>query len=638
MNQVTQPKVEKTSRGAPGGEGGAYVRHAIRQAFPLVSEDEAAALAPLARSRRYDVDQVMIGPEQPPLGLTIITGGAVRIEQDGQTVREFEPYAYLGEGSLIRDEAPAVTLTCSRPTTVLVFPKAPFLRFLDENPAFGLRFTTFLLSESLARLSATNILFAKNKALADKLKVATDELSAEVQEREKSERKALFLANRDPLTGLSNRSNFSQRIDEMIEEAGRAKRRFAVIMIDLDGFKEMNDTHGHHFGDAILKVTAERIEHCARKSDTVARLGGDEFILIQNFGEDPSEDERNTALASLADRLIAAVNEVITHDGVDAQISASVGVALFPEDGQASETLMRNADLAMYQAKKDGRGRYKFFTPVIEREVIKIAQLKHALKFALDQSQFVVNYQPKINIEDNQIVGMEALLRWDSNEAAPFGPADFIPVAESSRYIVPIGRWILNEACRQTKVWRDQGLNMLKVAVNLSPVQFRHDDVIDAVDAALNESGLPPEGLEIEITESVLLHEEDGVVAVLNGLRERGISIAVDDFGTGYSSMSYLKKLQATAVKIDRAFVRDCHKDLNDQMICQAIIGLAHSLNMSVVAEGVEFIDHLHLLRKFRCDQAQGYLIARPLAADAFEDYLQRVLVREIRAVAPVAG
>ena len=409
-------------------------------------------------------------------------------------------------------------------------------------------------------------------------------------------------------------------------------------MIDLDGFKEMNDTHGHHFGDVVLRVTAERIQHCARKSDTVARLGGDEFILIQNFGEDPSEEERNAALASLADRLIASVNEIISEDGVDAQISASVGVALFPTDGTTSETLMRNADLAMYQAKKDGRGRYKFFTPLIEKEVIKIAQMKHALKFALDQSQFVVNYQPKINIENNQVVGMEALLRWDSNDAAPFGPADFIPVAESSRYIVPIGRWVLNEACRQTKAWRDEGLTMLKVAVNLSPVQFRHDDVLDAVDAALCASGLPPEALEIEITESVLLHEEVGVVQTLNKLRERGISIAVDDFGTGYSSMSYLKKLQATAVKIDRAFVRDCHKDLNDQMICQAIIGLAHSLNMSVVAEGVEFVDHLQLLRKFRCDQAQGYLISKPLPADAFEAYLHRLLVHEVRAVASVVA
>jgi len=448
-------------------------------------------------------------------------------------VREFEPYAYLGEGSLIRDEAPAVTLTASRPTTVLIFPKAPFLAFLNEHPSFGLRFTTFLLSECLDRLSATNILFAKNKALADKLRVAKDELTAEVLEREKSERKALYLANRDPLTGLSNRSNFSQRIDEMIAQADRSRHRFAVVMIDLDGFKEMNDTHGHQFGDAVLRITADRIQHCARKSDTVARLGGDEFILIQNFGEDPTEEERAAALASLADRLIASVNEIISEDGVDAQISASVGVALFPDDGETSETLMRNADLAMYQAKKDGRGRYKFFTPVIEKQVIKIAQLKHALKYALDQSQFVVNYQPKINIEDNQIVGMEALLRWESNEAAPFGPADFIPVAESSRYIVPIGRWVLNEACRQTKAWRDEGLTMLKVAVNLSPVQFRHDDVLDAVDAALRGSGLPPEGLEIEITESVLLHEEDGVVRTLNKLRERGVSIAVDDFGTG---------------------------------------------------------------------------------------------------------
>ncbi|MEM6491043.1 MAG: EAL domain-containing protein, partial [Pseudomonadota bacterium] len=432
--------------------------------------------------------------------------------------------------------------------------------------------------------------------------------------------------------------NFAQRIDELIAAADRARTRFAVMMVDLDGFKEMNDTHGHQFGDAILRITAERIQLCARKSDTVARLGGDEFILIQNFGESPSIEDRNTALAALADRLIAAVTEVIQEDGVDAQISASVGVALFPEDGTTSETLLRNADLAMYQAKKDGRGRYKFFTPKIEKDVIHIARLKHAMKSALDQRQFTVKYQPKINIDDNQIIGMEALLRWNSQAEGAFGPADFIPVAESSRYIVPIGRWVLNEACRQTQAWRGEGLNMLKVAVNLSPVQFRHDDVLEAVDDALRDSGLPPDGLEVEITESVLLHEEDGVVQTLNGLRERGVSIAVDDFGTGYSSMSYLKKLRATAVKIDRAFVRDCHKDLNDQMICQAIVGLAHSLNMSVVAEGVELLDQLQLMRKFRCDQAQGYLIARPLEAAEFENYLNRVLVREVRAVAPVAG
>ena len=608
----------------------------IQLAFPSVSAEDAKAVAEVSIFRTYQIGDVLIGPDRPPEGLTIVTDGKVRIDQDGQTIRVFEPHAYFGEGSLIRDDAPAVTLTAAEETSVLIFPKAAFLAHLEKNPAFGLSFTTLLLRECMERLSATNRLFAKNKQLADKLRVAHDNLAEEVRARKESEEKAIYLANHDTLTGLSNRKIFAAQIEQLAKKIDRGENCFAVVLIDIDGFKDVNDTHGHQVGDAVLREVANRIKDCARKGDMAARLGGDEFVLLQDLTKNADPESRYAALGSLGERLIASISEPIAVDGVQAQVGASIGISVCPADGNDPEILMRNADLAMYQAKNEGKGRYKFFTTTIEKHVVKIAETKSLLKDAIKNDQFKVHYQPKISLDNNQIIGMEALIRWTHPEKGYISPAEFIPIAENSRYIVPIGRWVLAKACEDAKRWRDKGLDMLKVAINLSPIQFRHDQVLDAVDEALAHSGLDPSALEIEITEGVLVQDEDGVIRSLNALRERGISIAVDDFGTGYSSMSYLKKLRATAVKIDRAFVQDCHQDLDDQMICQAIIGLAHSLGMSVVAEGVSDPEQINLLRKFRCDQAQGFLISPPLSCTDFESYINGILVKEVRAVAPL--
>lgn len=610
----------------------------IERAFPSITRDDAEAVAAITAPRAFRAGEVLAGPAAPPSGVTIITEGAVRIEQDGEVVRVFEPFAYFGEGALIRDDPPAVTLIADRPTAVVVLPKERFKAFLRDHPGFGLSFTTMLLRECMERLKATTVLFAKNKQLADRLKKTHHELEEEIRARKDSEEKALYLANHDVLTGLANRAIFSAQIDNAISRSERDAVAFAVILIDVDGFKEVNDTQGHLFGDEVLRVIARRIQNCARAGDVVARLGGDEFVILQNFDPRQDADARFAALSSLGERLVTAMAEEIRHDGVAVQVGASIGIAMFPSDGDSQETLMRNVDLAMYQAKNEGKSQYKFFTNTIEERVVRITETKAELRKALENDQFEIHFQPKIAIDDLSITGMEALLRWSHPEKGYISPADFIPVAENSRFIVPIGRWILTEACRLTAQWRAQGLSMFRVAINLSPVQFRHDDVIAAVDEALAGSGLPPEALEIEITEGVLLHQEEAVISALNGLRERGVSIAVDDFGTGYSSMSYLKKLRATAVKIDRAFVQNCHEDLDDQMICQAVIGLAHSLGMSVVAEGVSHIEQIGLLKKFRCDHAQGYLIAPPLDVTDFEDFVHAKLIREVRAVVDLGG
>jgi len=291
-----------------------------------------------------------------------------------------------------------------------------------------------------------------------------------------------------------------------------------------------------------------------------------------------------------------------------------------------------------YRAKRDGKGQYRFFTSEIGKEVVRSNFIKSDLRRALEKDELEVYYQPKVDLRNGQIVGMEALIRWGNPESGLVSPAEFIPLAEQCGLIMPIGKFVLEEACRQTKVWRDEGLGSLKIAVNLSPVQFRHTDICALVGGALEESGLPANALEVEITEGVLLADAKRVMQTLKDLRGMGVSVAVDDFGTGYSSMSYLKKLSASTVKIDKAFVKECHSDAEDRSICQAIIGLAHSLNMSVVAEGVTDPAQLDLLRKFRCDQVQGYLISHPMSGKAFQDFINGCLVREVRAVVPAVG
>ena len=607
----------------------------IQALFPALSVADTTAFIAIGQSRLIGEGEIVISPDHAPEGLTLLLTGGVRIEQDGQTIRTFAPGSYFGEGSLIRDAAPAVTLTGTMPSWVLVFPRKRWREFMEARPAFGLAMTKALLAESMRRLGDTNVLYANNKALADQLRATLEQLEREVKDRIRSEDRARYLASHDPLTGLANRVILSERMAHAISQASRKGSAFALMLIDLDGFKEVNDTQGHPVGDVVLQVIGERLRACLRGSDTIARLGGDEFAILQDLSEAETRERQFNGLGVLCDRILRAIEEPIDHDGSHLNLGASIGVAVYPSDGENADDLMRNVDLAMYRAKRDGKGQFRFFTSEIGEEVHRSTALKAQLRRALEAEQLEVHYQPKIELRNSQIVGMEALLRWRREDGDYVSPAEFIPLAEQSGLILPIGRWALKQACRQTQAWRADGLSMLKLAVNLSPMQFRHDDVVALVTGALEESGLPASALEIEITEGVVMNDETAVIQALTTLRGAGVSIAVDDFGTGYSSMSYLKKLRATTVKIDKAFVQDSHTDVEDMTICQAIIGLAHSLGMSVVAEGVSDQAQLQMLRRFRCDQVQGYLVAKPLPAKDFRAFVDARLVHEVRAVAP---
>jgi len=609
----------------------------LQEVFGGLQPEDVQEFVTIGSVRLVAEGEVLCSPKQPPVGLIVILTGEMLLEQDGQKIRDFGRATYFGEGSLIRDNPPGVTITGTEPSWIIEFPRDKCRTFLDTHPRFGLALMKNILAETMTRLGDTNILFASNKTLAQELRKTLGRLSKEVNERKQSEERARYLATHDALTGLANRVMLHDRMEVAITQAKRRDSKFAVMFIDLDGFKEVNDVHGHPAGDAVLRVMSERLQHCVRAIDTVARLGGDEFAILQDMGELKEVSQQSFGLGSLAERLLDSVTKPVDYEGMTLHLGASIGIAVYPTDGEKVDTLLRNADLAMYRAKRDGKGQYRFFTTEIGSEVLRSNYMKSDLRRALENQELEVYYQPKVDIPTGQIVGMEALVRWEHPENGLVSPAEFVPLAEQCGLIIPMGDWIMTEACRQTKAWRDEGLNMLKVAVNLSPVQFRHDDICSLVERALESSGLPAEGLEVEITEGVLLHDADAVITTMRRLRNMGVSVAVDDFGTGYSSLSYLKKFSATTVKIDKAFVQNSHKDAEDQSISQAIISLAHSLGMSVVAEGVANHEQLELLRKVRCDQAQGYFLSPPLSQGEFRDFVNGCLVREVRAIVPQA-
>lgn len=611
----------------------------VLEMFTGLHPDDVTAFVDIGRIRLIAAGEILCSPQRKPVGLIIILTGEMLLEQDGQKIRDFGRATYFGEGSLIRDKAPGVTITSMEPSWIIEFHRDDCRAFLDTHPRFGLALLKNILAETMTRLGDTNILFASNKTLAQRLRKTLGRLSTEVNERKQSEERARYLATHDALTGLANRVMLHDRIAMAITQAKRRGTKFAILFIDLDGFKEVNDVHGHPAGDTVLRIMSERLQNCVRAVDTVARLGGDEFAILQDMAELTEEAQQSVGLGSLAERVLTAVTQPIDHDdGVTLHLGASIGIAVYPTDGEKVDTLLRNADLAMYRAKRDGKGQFRFFTSEIGCEVLRSNYMKADLRRALENQELEVHYQPKVEIPTGQIVGMEALVRWQHPENGLVPPSQFVPLAEQCGLIIPMGDWIMTESCRQARQWRDDVLATLKVAVNLSPVQFRHDDVCALVERALDSSGLPPDALEVEITEGVLLHDADAVIRTMRRLRAMGVSVAVDDFGTGYSSLSYLKKFSATTVKIDKAFVQNSHEDTEDQSIFQAIISLAHSLGMSVVAEGVANQEQLDLLRKVRCDQAQGYFLSPPLSADLFQDFVNDCLVREVRAILPQAN
>jgi diguanylate cyclase (GGDEF)-like protein len=443
-------------------------------------------------------------------------------------------------------------------------------------------------------------------------------LREEMASRQRAQSRLAFLASHDPLTTLPNRAMFSEHLGREMEEARCYRRRLALLYIDLDNFKDVNDTLGHAAGDALLKQVAVRIEQELQPGQTAARLGGDEFAVLHIDPKDVQETR------DLGERLTQTLTASFEIDQRPIFVSASIGITLFPDDADAVEPLQRNADLAMYKAKSEGRNRCRFFDEALDREVHRRTFLEQALREPAILSQLDVAFQPQVDLRSRRIMGVEALLRWNHPIQGSLSPAEFVEVSERCGAIVDVGRWVLQESCRRGAAWLRANLPPLMVSVNISPAQFRMDDIPRLVEEVLAATGLPPSLLELEITETGIMQDMHEAVQALQALHRLGVGIAIDDFGTGYSSLSYLRRLPVDCLKIDRSFVQDATSDEEAATVVRAIVQLAYNLHLKVVAEGVETQAHDEFVRDIGCTYAQGFFYSEPLSAAEIEGLMIR--------------
>jgi diguanylate cyclase (GGDEF)-like protein/PAS domain S-box-containing protein len=447
-------------------------------------------------------------------------------------------------------------------------------------------------------------------------------IARDIGEKKRNEELIAFQAFHDPLTGLANRALLMERLNLCLGKARRAGKPLAVLYLDLDRFKTVNDGIGHFAGDAVFKEVARRLTACVRDADTVARVGGDEFVVLL------TEIARAEDAETVARKLLASVAEPIHVGDRRFDISTSIGVSVFPDDGQEGETLLRSADNAMYRAKEKGRNNCQLSTPELSEEAIKRQEVQAGLRRALERKELVLHYQPVLSLTTGRIIEFEALVRWQHPERGLIMPGAFIDVAEKAGMMVPLGEWVLKTAAAQVKAWQDRGFPNLRVAVNVSPSQFHERNLAAAVQEAVVESAIKPETLEIEITEGVAMEDAEVTVANLLALRDLNVGISIDDFGTGYSSLSYLKKFPVTTLKIDRSFVSDVVTNQADAGIVRAVVAMAHGLKLHVIAEGVETKEQFSYLRDNGCDALQGYWFARPQPVEAVDVLLAEELER----------
>ena len=425
------------------------------------------------------------------------------------------------------------------------------------------------------------------------------------------------LAQHDFLTDLPNRVLLNDRITQAISFAARYSKQLAVMFVDLDGFKRINDSLGHTVGDKLLQTVASRLVACVRRSDTVSRLGGDEFVVLL-YQVEHAEDA-----AFISKKILSSLTEPFSIEQKHLDISASIGVSTYPGDGQDVETLIQKADTAMYAAKNLGRNNCQFFRADMQARVLERQSLEGDLRYALPRNQFTLHYQPKIDLKTGAITGVEALLRWQHPKRGMISPVQFVPIAEESGLIVPIGQWVLLQACRQSRAWMDAGIPPVRIAVNVSAAEFMAKDFLSGVRATLISTGVDPHNLELELTETVLMRDAESAVRILHALKAIGVQLAVDDFGIGYSSFSYLQRFPLDALKIDRTFINEISAAGEGATILSAMIDIGLSLKHRVIAEGVETVEQLQFLKKKGCSEGQGYLFCHPVIAEKFAEFLK---------------
>ena len=450
----------------------------------------------------------------------------------------------------------------------------------------------------------------------------------DVSEAQAMTRQMNHSAEHDLLTGLPNRRLLHDRVSQSLALARRDMKRVAVLYLDLDGFKYINDSLGHALGDQLLQSIAKRLVDCVRGTDTVSRQGGDEFVILLSDVRHPED------AAVMANRMLHVVAAAHSIAERALHVTTSIGISVYPEDGQDAETLIKNADTAMYQAKENGRHKFQFFKPAMYARAVERQSIEEGLRGALQRHEFTLQYQPKINLKTGAITGAEALLRWAHPTRGLLAPAQFIPIAEDCGLIVPIGKWVLRQACMQARVWADAGLPAITMAVNVSTLEFSDESFLNRLFSVLSETGLGARSLQLELTESVLMKRADAATGVLQYLREWGVQVAIDDFGTGYSSLSYLRRFPVDALKIDQSFIRQISTGGRDAAIVTAVIAMARNLGLLVVAEGVATHEELEFLRAHNCDEAQGYYFSRPTPPQEFATLLKE----GIQSLTPLRG
>jgi diguanylate cyclase (GGDEF)-like protein len=467
--------------------------------------------------------------------------------------------------------------------------------------------------EEITDLGGTKRVFLTTKTpLRDRSNAVVGVLTSalDITDRKRAENHLYYLAHHDPLTDLPNRALLSDRLRREVARTRRGDRPFALHLIDLDGFKDINDGLGHHVGDQFLVEVAGRLKALARETDTIARLGGDEFAVLQ------THVTRNEDAADMANRIIEAIGKPWTHKGERVILGASIGIAVHPADGSDAQELLRNSDLAMYRAKHDGGKVFRFYAADMNRRARAGLILDTDLREAIAKQQFVLRYQPQIALRTGLVTGAEALLRWDRPGHGLIGPSEFLARAEENGLIIPINEWVLREACREAKSWQQRGHPPIRVGVNMSSVQFFKQNVPLLVTKVLADSGLDPWLLDLELTESIVMHDAEAVARDLQQLRDLGVRISIDDFGTRYSTLSYVKHFPVDCLKIDQCFVREISSNPSDAAIVRAIVSLGHSLDLEIVAEGVETVEQTALLRAEGCDEVQGFYFAAPMRAE----------------------